>query len=281
MSRKISKGGSASHLGMHQNEIIKLFRSFDKSRRIWEIFCDFLLLAGYSIANAPEKAIFGETELYLNREERYLATIRKYNKEDQMRFPEILSHLTLALEDREDDILGEIYMNLELGNDDRGQYFTPIEIPEMMAEMVVGIDEEAIRKNGFMSVSDPCIGGGAMAIGLLRVLKRRGYNYQEQLFFHGIDIDLNACMMSYIQLSLLGVPAEIVHGDSLSLKFQNIFRTPMFYLGQWPIRLKNERLKEKIMKLFKSGNPEDSQPIEEVINLQEEVQQPSIQMSLF
>ena len=44
--------------------------------------------------------------------------------------------------------------------------------------------------------------------------------------------------MTYIQLSLLGIPAKVVQGDSLSLKFQQVLYTPFYFINGVSYRLK-------------------------------------------
>ena len=45
----------------------------------------------------------------------------------------------------------------------------------------------------------------------LNSLKEKGYNYQHQLFVEAVDIDELCFMMTYIQLSLYGIPARVMH----------------------------------------------------------------------
>lgn len=44
-------------------------------------------------------------------------------------------------------------------------------------------------------------------------------------------------MMCYLQLSLLHIPAEIVHGNALSLEVFRVMRTPAHHLGLWSFKL--------------------------------------------
>lgn len=60
-------------------------------------------------------------------------------------------------------------------------------------------------------------------------------------------------MMTYIQLSLLGVGARVTHGDSLAWKFQQVLYTPFYFLNNFEYKLKkqnrqdNTQFKEQII----------------------------------
>lgn len=48
-----------------------------------------------------------------------------------------------------------------------------------------------------------------------------------------VDIDIRCAMMTYIQLSYLGIPAVVIHGDTLSAKEFTRFYTPVYILNNW------------------------------------------------
>jgi type I restriction-modification system DNA methylase subunit len=60
------------------------------------------------------------------------------------------------------DVLGELYMMLNLGNHWRGQYFTPYEVALMMAKMSGDNPAEEIKREGYISVNDSACGSGVM-----------------------------------------------------------------------------------------------------------------------
>ena len=49
-------------------------------------------------------------------------------------------------------------------------------------------------------------------------------------------------MMAYIQLSLLGVGAKVIHGDSLTLNFHKVLYTPFYFVNGvgWKLKLQNK-----------------------------------------
>lgn len=80
--------------------------------------------------------------------------------------------------------------------------------------------------------------GGATIIALVRTMLKRGYNPQKQLFVICGDLDIKAVQMTYIQLSLLGIPAVVKNQDALTLETKSIWYTPTCPLGIW--RFKND-----------------------------------------
>lgn len=53
-----------------------------------------------------------------------------------------------------------------------------------------------------------------------------------------------AAMMCYIQLSLMGIPAIVATGNSLTVAIKREMATPMFVLGHWHHRWQAERTRQ-------------------------------------
>nr|DAZ74261.1 MAG TPA: type I restriction-modification system methyltransferase [Caudoviricetes sp.] len=66
------------------------------------------------------------------------------------------------------------------------------------------------------SFYEPSTGGGGMIIAAARVLKERGMNPQRCMDVVAQDLDWKAVHMTYLQLSLLGIKATVVQGNSLT-----------------------------------------------------------------
>lgn len=60
------------------------------------------------------------------RENRYLSLTKKYEPDEVLRFPQILAELTMAIKIGPDDVLCQVFSELELGNSARGQFFTSL-----------------------------------------------------------------------------------------------------------------------------------------------------------
>ena len=54
--------------------------------------------------------------------------------------------------------------------------------------------------------------------------------------------------MTYIQLSLLGISARVVQGDSLSLKFQQVLYTPFYFVNGFQVKMKQRYVKKEILR---------------------------------
>lgn len=221
----------------HKKELIKLFQSFGYKHNIEDVFRDFLEISAITISNAID---WNQAE---KREKRYFELIKNYSKEELLRIAKILTELTMALEEEPGDILGEVFMELELGNKFKGQFFTPMSVARCMAEMTLSdIHTKVIDDNGYLTINEPACGAGATIIAFALALKNRGYNYQQQMLLTAQDLDIKAVHMCYIQCSLLGIPAEILHCNTLTLEIFEIWRTPIYMIHNWPQKiLKNKK----------------------------------------
>lgn len=152
----------------------------------------------------------------------------------------MMSIVTLAMEDNpEQDFLGSFYHYLELHQEQKGQFFTPYNISRFMAEVLFEKNDarRKLEQNNYISVSDPACGAGAMLIAFANAAKRSGINYQKQVLFVAQDIDHTAAIMCYIQLSLLGCPAVVIIGDTLTKPMfhpdNDVWYTLFYHLNRW------------------------------------------------
>ena len=102
-------------------------------------------------------------------------------------------------------------MELELGSNGMGQYFTPYSVQSMMARMMMPGVKESIRREGFVTISDPASGAAGMIIAYAECLLDAGYDHSNHMFGSCIDIDPIAADMAFVQLSLLGYPGGSYH----------------------------------------------------------------------
>ncbi len=141
-------------------------------------------------------------------------------------------------------------MSLNLGSATKGQFFTPYHVSQLMAEINFAETENKLKEQEFITLSDPCCGSAGMIIAFAETMLNKGYNYQNQLFVEVIDIDEMCFMMAYIQLSLYGIPARVMLGDSLAWKFSKVLYTPMYFINGFEWKLKqleeNSELKPAI-----------------------------------
>lgn len=148
--------------GESQKKIVKTMEGLTGRFSLWEIWQDFIIMSAISIANTID-APFRE-----GREQTYLERARKYSKQELDSFAEMLAEVVVALDNNPDqDFLGELFMTLELGNQWKGQFFTPYSVCKMMAAITYGDEmERRIEQQGWVSVNDPACGAGALLIAL-------------------------------------------------------------------------------------------------------------------
>lgn len=140
-----------------------MFNELCYSRHAWEVWADVITVMACSMANAVDK----EPKRYESRETEYARCIKRLGGVEQ---PAKLFAITVeALEKNPDqDFLGELYMNLELGNHWKGQFFTPYCVSRCMAEISLGDFQTQVDKQGWISICDPCVGGGEIGSGIFQ-----------------------------------------------------------------------------------------------------------------
>ena len=107
---------------------------------------------------------------------------------------------------------------------------------------------ESFQNNQLITLSEPCCGSGALIIAFAQTLREHNINYQQNLFVEAIDISEMCFKMTYIQLSLLGISARVVQGDSLSLKFQQVLYTPFYFVNGFQVKMKQRYVKKEILR---------------------------------
>ena len=209
---------------MHKKrEIIKMLNSMSGSRSTYDVFSDWVKLMALSIQNSCQ--IFHDA-IWNAREGEYLKTITPYGT-DGMKFVEMAGMLAETMETEMSDFLGEIYMESGCGNKNTGQFFTPFHLSYACARLsLCGKDHSKP-----IAINEPSCGGGGMIIAAAKTLKDCGVNYQCSMKVVAQDLDWKAVYMCYVQLSLLGINAIVIQGNTLTETWNSrpkecIFRTP-------------------------------------------------------
>ena len=211
----------------NKREFVKIIQELCYGRQPWEVWSDVITVMACSIANAIDKS----PKRHENREREYADCIKRLGGVEKP--AQLFTILVEALEANPDqDFLGELYMALELGNHWKGQFFTPYNISQLMSEMTTGNCQDQIDKKGWISICDPCVGGGAMLIAAANTMKRQKVNYQSHVLFVGQDVDRVVGLMAYIQISLLGCPGYIVIANTLTNPIVGLPLMPMEKEGQ-------------------------------------------------
>ncbi|HKJ87887.1 MAG TPA: N-6 DNA methylase, partial [Gammaproteobacteria bacterium] len=142
------------------------------------------------------------------------------------RFAKMLAVTADGLDPVDEDFLGQVFMRLELSDAWGGQFFTPLALCQLMARTSLGNLDEVLAEKPAVTIHDPACGAGAMALACVREFLDRGYNPQTRMRFTGVEKDATTAYMAYVQLCLLGIPAEIHVGNSLTLEMRERWVTP-------------------------------------------------------
>lgn len=115
-----------------KQEFLKIFHEMCYTRSAWQVWADLISATACSLANStdPDK----ENERYREREKEYAQCIKRLGGVDKP--AKCFAIMVEALEQNpEQDFLGELYMELNLGNHWKGQFFTPYHICDFMAQI--------------------------------------------------------------------------------------------------------------------------------------------------
>jgi len=226
-----------------KSEFQKTIRQASRRHHLWDVFRDFVEMAAISLRNAFERN--------QDLEKRYLDIAGKYERDELEKICHLLGIVTIALEDRHGDFLGEVFQDLELANAATGQFFTPYDVSKLCARFT--IDREKLRAGKRITVQEPACGSGGMVVALADAMIEDGFNPQQQLCAVGVDVDSRAVHMAYIQLSLLGIPAVLYVGNTLTMEMGSEWRTAGFWLR--PFRIGEDEAVEVLQVAEKSYEP--------------------------
>lgn len=175
----MAKAKQTGQVQNYENEFLKLFKELAGSRSSWQVWEDLVTVMACSISNADDRS----PDKFKIREEQYGHAIKNLGG---MEIPaQIFCIVVNALEENPNqDFLGKLYMDLNLGNHWHGQFFTPYHISEFMAETIISEGCKAeIADKGYLSVCDPCIGSGALLIAAANAIKKRQELIIREMFY--------------------------------------------------------------------------------------------------
>lgn len=194
---------------MSTKEIAKKISDLSGSRNPREVFSDWVTCMAISIANMGGC----QDAIWKLREDTYMSLMKHY-KDNGKELGDLMGQIILELEKDPRDVLGEIFMSNELGSSKQGQFFTPFGMSELTARLT--IDDLKPDQNGVISMTEPSCGSGGMIIAAYTELVIKGSLPQSKLHVVCQDIAWMCVYMCYVQLSLLGIHAIVVQGDTLS-----------------------------------------------------------------
>lgn len=227
-----------------RKQFIRIFNQTARHLHRWDVFSDFVRLAASELdivrVRTPDNI------------ERCGKICARYDADDIRNFHELFNLMVSALEAKFHDFIGSIFMELELGSGGMGQFFTPYSVQSMMARMLIPGIQEQITREGIATISDPACGSAGMIIAYAECLLEADVNPSAHLFASCIDIDPIAADMAFIQLSLLGIAAEVVTGNTLTMQFNRVRYTPVYYLNNFEERLNSQRRIKTMMDFMRN-----------------------------
>lgn len=214
-----------------KQEIIKRIQNLSGRYSPYNVFSDWIECSALAIQNT---CTMPHTKLWEAREKEYLDIMNRYNQDERFAIQELFFLLVDALEEEMTDVLGEVYMAAELGSKYTGQFFTPFHLSELTAKMAMSDSIHSFKAGmtKLITLTEPSCGGGGMIIAAAKILKDEGINPQKYLRIVAQDLDWKGVYMTYLQLSLLGLKAKVVQGDTLADPYrigyppERILRTP-------------------------------------------------------
>lgn len=244
---------AASVKNDYPDQMIKTILQLGEKHSTWQVFEDFLTLSAISISNSVDSFQFEK------REDEYLKIIKKYDKSEAELFPKLFAMLVMELEKNAaypKDILGELFHKLGLHNKYKGQFFTPNYIANLMGKMSLSEQNNILENKEFITVCEPCTGSGTLVLGFANAMAENKLDFQRKMIVTATDIDIKCVYMSYIQFSLYGIPAVVVHGNSLTVEEWSHWFTPIYIMHGW--QFKKEATTDNIIKM------EEIEPLKKV-----------------
>ena len=233
---KVTKHPYAGKSG-YERDFIKVIHEMTYSgrRRHANVLEDFLEMAYCAVAKST--LLPGSEADAL--EERYRRVEQRNEAEYIRRMPELLALFSLAhgQEHGDGDFLGRVAGELGALNEGAGQFFTPFEVSKLMAKINLTGVGEVIERQGFVTISEPASGAGGMLLAAAEALEEEGFDPHIHMWAQAIDVSATSYRMTYLQLAARGIPADVIHGNALSLEQWDSAITPAkipFVLHQGP-----------------------------------------------
>lgn len=181
-------------------------------------------------------------------EDEYASIVRKYRSPEPQDsrglgyFCKAFASLMLEMKKSNCDVLGDVYMQWNMSNKLRGQFFTPAHIASFMAQFVNPLGGKIL---------DPACGSGVM---LVESIKLMNQEQLESAVFFGQDIDFLCAQITALNLCFFNVSGYAIHGDTLSLECKTVFETSRSVYGGSIRQLRgndHEEFKERYVSMVK------------------------------
>lgn len=200
----------------------KVIQQFSGKHQVRSIFDDFLLMS---------VAAFTRGQM----EEEYLECAARYDKKELPLFGQMLGALIMDYDNAThdngewDDILGDWFMEYNSEASRMGQFFTPVSLCNLMAQMT------ADDKPG--SIVNDCSAGSSrnlIAHARLHPQNRFNYTYVAQ------DLDRRCILMSVLNFVMFGMKGVVIYMNTLSMQVYFGFRIYLPETGLGVLKLSEQ-----------------------------------------
>ncbi len=164
------------------------------------------------------------------REDEYFEAIKSYSKDELTQLSKALALLISEMESKPfTDVLGTYYLDIasHSSKQSRGEFYTPPEISKLMAKISVNA-ESVIEKGKPITVNEPACGAGGMMLTLAEQFAPHSTgkekSYVDLLRVTCQDINPVGVDMCYINMTLWGIPATMICGDTLRGTINNSWK---------------------------------------------------------
>lgn len=163
------------------------------------------------------------------REEEYMEAIRGWEP-DTIRWIAKVWGLAMQtiMEHPYIDVLGAAFMEIYPSRSRNGEFYTPVSITRMMAEMVYAPDLKEF--DWPITIMEPACGGGQMILSLAQAMAGMDIPHNAMVVT-AQDTSRIAADMCYVNMSLHGIPGWVLHGNSITNEVYGTWRTPWIELG--------------------------------------------------
>lgn len=221
-----------------------------KKHSIAKVFLDCMEMNAIAISSRVDKAN------YQRREARYLDIVRAYDKDEIDAFCEAMAMIVLGLQAAAEtgqlrDMLGELYGELGMNDNYKAQMFTPQDVANLMGHLTYQNDNpqaggrpegshsaDEHQESKSVSLYDGTVGSGVLVLGFINALMDQGIRYHGHVVVEAMDIDPVCVHMCYIQFSLYGIAAKVLHGNTLLVETFDTWYTPMYILRGYGAHIK-------------------------------------------
>ena len=189
----------------------------------WAVFRNFLEVAHCEIAGMahPDRRVHNRL---MDRRDELLIVC---GDEQFLHFGRMLCRLRMRIEREPGDGLGVIYEHEEWTEGKYGgQFFTPWDVCRGMAKMLFDGGRDIADRTAILTLHEPSCGSGRMILAFAEAMKDAGFEPRTGLWVDAVDVDAACFWMSYIQLSLAGIPAVVRRANVLSRQVWDAAFTP-------------------------------------------------------